>query len=73
MVSAKDASFSLMIGISTEEWEYIPYLGLMFFQTSSQEVFQMEPITDKPKINFLRNKHKSNIMCVGDNILYSAE
>ena len=47
MVSAKDASFSLMIGISTEEWEYIPYLGLMFFQTSSQEVLQVEPITDK--------------------------
>ena len=37
------------MGIPTKEWYDIPYPGLIFFQTSSQEVLQMEPITDKFK------------------------
>ena len=39
------------------------------FQTSSQEVLQMEPITDEVKENNLRNKRRSNIMRVWNTIL----
>ena len=44
----------------------------MFLQNSSQEVLQMEPITDKAKDMFLRNKRNAIIMHVGDTILDAA-
>ena len=34
LVNFKDASCSLIIGIPTKEWYYIPYPVLMFCQTS---------------------------------------
>ena len=44
----------------------------MFFQTSSQKAFQMEPITDKFLEVFLLNKLNAKIMRVGDTILADA-
>ena len=59
--------------IPTNEWDDIPSPGLMFCQTSSQEVLQMEPITDESKEMFSHKKRNDNIMCVGDTILAAAE
>ena len=61
-----------MIGITTEEWDYLPYPGLIFYHTSSQELFQMEIITDKFQEVLLRNKHNTNIIHVGYTILDDA-
>ena len=58
-----------MMGIPTKDWDEIPSTGLMFCQTSSQEVLQTEPITYRLKYIFLRNKRNTNRMSVGDNIL----
>ena len=49
LVNAEDESCTPMMGIPTEQWDDLPPPVLMFFQTSSQEVFQMEPITDESK------------------------
>ena len=38
LVNAEVVSCSFMMGIPTEEWDYLLSTGLMFFQTSSQEV-----------------------------------
>ena len=38
LVNVKDASCSLVMGIPTKEWYDLPYPGLVFSQTSSQEV-----------------------------------
>ena len=61
-----------MEGILTKEWDDIPYPGIMFFQTSPQEVLQMEPITGKVQEVFSRNKHNTTIIRVGDTILAAA-
>ena len=61
------------MGITTKEWYDIPSPGLMFFQTSPQEVLQMEPIRYKSQEMFSRNKVNNNIMCVRDTILAPAE
>ena len=42
------------------------------FQTSSQEVLKMQPITDEFKEAFLHNKHNSNVMSVEDTIMDTA-
>ena len=42
LVNVDDASCILMMGIFNKEWDYLPSPGLMFCQTSSQAVFQME-------------------------------
>ena len=60
-----------MMGIPTKEWDDLPSPGLMFWQTSSQEVLQMEPITDKFQEVLSRKKRNPNIMCVRDTILAS--
>ena len=39
-VNVKDALCSLMMGSPTEEWGELPYPGLMFCQTSTQEARQ---------------------------------
>ena len=70
-MNAEDASCSLITGIPTKEWDDITYPGLTFSQTSSQEVFNMEPITDEAKWMFSHNKHNYNIIYVGDTILDS--
>ena len=46
LVNVKDESGSLIMGIPTEEWYDLTSPGLMFSQTSSQELFHTEPITD---------------------------
>ena len=72
LVNINDASFSFMVGIPTKEWYNIPFPWLMFCQTLSQEVLQMDTNTYKSKEVFLYNKRNDNIICVGDNILYVA-
>ena len=66
LVNVKDASCSLMTEAPTKEWGESPYPGLMFFQTSTQEVPQTEPI------NNIVNKGNARIMHVGDTILAAA-
>ena len=66
LVNVKDASYSLMMGAPTEEWAKLPSHGLMYCQTSTQEVPQTEPIN-----NSLR-KGNYSIMHVGDTILAAA-
>ena len=73
LVNTEDASCNLIMGIPTEELDGLPYPGLVFCQTSSQEVLQMEPITDESKEMFSHKKRNDNIMCVGDTILAAAE
>ena len=60
------------MGISTKEWDDLPYPGLMFCQTSSQEVMQTETITDKTKEAFLHNNGKTRVMHVEYTILPAA-
>ena len=60
------------MGISTKEWYDLTYTGLMFYQASPQEVFNMERITDQVKEMFSRNKRNANTMYVGDTILTAA-
>ena len=66
MVNAKDASCSLIMGSSTEEWGELPSPGLVFCQTSTQEVRQNEPINNSVR------KDDSSIMHVDDTILAAA-
>ena len=66
LVNVKDASCSLMMVHPTEEWGEPPYPGLMFCQTSIQEVPHTEPINNNT------NKGNPNIMHVGNNILAAA-
>ena len=61
-----------MMGIPTEEWYDLQYPGLMFYQTSSQEVLHTEPTTDEIKEVILRNKRNIKLMRVVDTILDSA-
>ena len=69
LVNVEDASCSLMMVIPTEEYDDLPYPGLMFFQIPSQEVLQEELILDEVKEMFPHNKSNTNIICVGDIIL----
>ena len=62
-----------MMEIPIEGWYDLPYPGIVFCQTLSQEVLQMEPITDEIKEAFLNNKRNANVMCVGYTILAAAE
>ena len=55
-----------MMGSPTEEWGILPYLGLMFCQTSTQEVLQNE------YINTSVTKGDASIMHVVDTILAAA-
>ena len=58
-----------MVGTPTKEWDDLPYPGLMFCQTSSQEVVHTEPINDKTKEEFSHIKGHTSKMHVGDTIL----
>ena len=60
------------MGIPTKEWDDLPSPGLIFFYTSSHEVLNMEPFTDKSQELFSLNKCDANIMHVGDTILDAA-
>ena len=60
------------MGIPTNEWDDIPYPGIMLCQTSSQEILQMVTITNKSQELLSHNKHNANIMRVGDTILSAA-
>ena len=55
-----------MMPYLTKEWGELLSPGLMFYQTSTQEVPQTEPI------NSSVNKSNASIMHVGDTILYDA-
>ena len=66
LVNIKDYLCSLMMGSLPEEWGELPSPGLMFFQTSTQEVRQTKYIN-----NSLR-KGDASIMHVGDTILAAA-
>ena len=73
LVNVEDSSCSIMMGIPPIEWDHLQSPIFMFFQTSSQEVLQMEPIIDKVQEALLHKKQDSNIMHVGDTILAAAE
>ena len=47
MLNVEDVSYSIVMGVTTKEWDDKPSPTIMFCQTSSKKVFQMEPITDK--------------------------
>ena len=66
LVHVKDASCILVMVSPTEEWDKLPYPGLMFCQTSTQEVQKTESINNSVR------KGDSSIMHVGDNILAAA-
>ena len=66
LVNAKDSSFSLMMGSPTKEWGKLPYPGLIFCQTSTQEFRQTEPINNSVR------KGYTSIKQVGDTILAAA-
>ena len=66
LVNIKDASCSLMMVSSTEEWGKLTSPGLMFCQTSTREVPQTEPINNSV------NKGNTRIINVGDTILSDA-
>ena len=72
LVNFEDASCSIMLGTPNKEWNNLRYTWLMFCQTLSQEVLQMDTNTYKSQEVFLYNKRNDNIICVGDNILYVA-
>ena len=72
LVNVKDASWSLMMGIPTEEWDDLPSPGLMICNNSLQEVFQTDPVTDKTKEAFLHNNGKTRVMHVEYTILPAA-
>ena len=65
-VNVKDALCSIMMGSPTKEWGKLPSPGLIFFQTSTQEVLQTKYID-----NIVR-KGDSSIIYVGDTILAAA-
>ena len=44
LVNVEDALCSLVMGIPAKEWEDLPYPVLKLWQTSSQEVLQMDTI-----------------------------
>ena len=56
-----------MMGSPTEEWGKLPYPGLIFFQTSAQEVRQAEYISNSVR------KSCAIIMQVGYTILDASE
>ena len=66
LVNVKDASCSFMMGAFTKEWGKLPYPGLMFCQTSTQEVPQNEHVNNSVK------KGNSRITHVGNTILAAA-
>ena len=66
LVNVKDASCSLMMGSPTDEWGELPYPGLMFCQTSTQEAWQNQSINNSV------SKGCARIMHVGDTILAAA-
>ena len=51
------------MGSPTKEWGKLPYPGLMFFQKSTQEVWQTEPINNSV------SKGDASIMHVDNNIM----
>ena len=65
MVNIREALCSLIMGSPTEEWGELPSPGLMFCQTSKQEISQNNTIS-----NSLR-KGNASIMHVGNTILDS--
>ena len=65
-MNVKDALCILVMGSPTEEWGELPSSGLMFFQNSTQEVPQTEPINNSMR------KGDASIMHVGNTILAAA-
>ena len=63
LVNVKDASCSLMMVAPTKEWGELPYPGIMFWQTSTQEVPKNEHINNSVR------KVNARIINVGDTIL----
>ena len=66
VVNVKDALCSLVMRSPTKEWGELPPLGLMFCQTSSQEVRQTKSINNSAR------KGYDIIMHVGNTILAAA-
>ena len=72
LVNLKDSSCSLMVGIPAKEWDDLPSTGLIGFQTSSQEVLQTQPSTDKIEEELWHKKFNDSVLRVGDTILAAA-
>ena len=62
-----------MMVISIKEWDELPFPVQNFFHALSQEVFQIEPITDEIQEVFLCNKRNASIISLVDTILDAAE
>ena len=71
-VNFEYTSCSLMMGISAKEWDDIPYLGIMFYQTSSQAVLQLGANKYEAQESSSHNNTNYNIMRVLDIILDDA-
>ena len=66
LVNVKDAFCSLMMGSPTNEWGELPFPGLIFYQTSTQEARQNQYINNSVR------KGDAKIMHVGNTILATA-
>ena len=65
-MNVKDALCSVMMVSPTDEWGELPYPGLMFFQTSTQEAQQNQYINNSVR------KGDARIMHMCNNILAAA-
>ena len=64
MVNFEDAECIPMTVVPTKEWDDIPYPRIVFYQTSSQEIFRMEAKIDEAQESFLHINLNSNIIRV---------
>ena len=69
LVNVEDTSCILMMRILTKELDYLPYPGIVLYQTSSHKLLQIYLNIYEYQEVFLKNKHNANIIFVGDNIL----
>ena len=69
LVNVEYASCIIMMGIPTKELDYLPYPGIMFYQTSSHKVLHIYHNTYESQEVLSQIKHNSNIMCVVYSIL----
>ena len=65
LINVKYAPCSIMMGAPTEEWGEPTSPGSMFYQNSTQEVLNNEPIKNMKKVN-------ASIIHVGNTILAAA-
>ena len=65
-MNVKDTLGSLLMGSPTDEWGELPFPGLIFCQTSTQEARKNQSINNSV------SKGDANTMHVGDTVLAAA-